>query len=406
MVIQRVEAKILSLTFPCSRLIGLFAVALAIFFAADPLHGQDVFERKGFSINIKQPESGAFLFGKIKIKAEVQIDDESRLDRVEFYVGDKLIFVDRDMPFQTFYDFGTESKSWVIRAIAYHKEEISVSDFVITRQLDVHYTELVNRVILTTTVVDKKGRRIKDLTRDDFTIYEDGIPQELIDFYMEKRPIFMALLIDTSGSMKEDMKEVQKAAVNFVKTLTDKDQALVIDFDERVFLIQDFTHDQSRLEEAINSTISIGGTAIYDALHASFRILNKVDGRKAIILLSDGEDTESFVPYEEIIQEVKASDVTIYSIGLGAASKSVLKELAEETGGAEFFPSSASKLETVYGEIADELRTQYYITYATQNKDWDGRWIKINVEMNNKEYKVRTKKGFFAVKKPFFTGEE
>ncbi len=386
-----------------SLLFLLVLMAIVIWY---PSYAQDIFERKGFSISIKQPKSGAFLFGKIKIRAEVRIDDLSFLDRVEFYVGEKLIFVDRESPFQTFYDFGTDSKSWVIRAIAYHKEEVSVSDFVITKKLDVHYTEFVNRVILTATVTDEKGRRIKDLTREDFIINEDGVSQQVIDFYLENRPIRLALLIDTSGSMQEEIKEVQKAAVSFVETLTDQDQALVVDFDERVFLIQDLTSDHKLLKEAINSTIPIGGTAIHDALHASLRILNKAEGRKAIILLSDGEDTESFVSYKEILKEVKASDATIYSIGLGAASRSVLKELSQETGGAYYFLSSASELGTAYGDIADELRAQYYLTYASANQIWDGRWIKVEVEAKNKDYKVRTKKGFFAVKRPFFTGEE
>jgi VWFA-related protein len=386
-------------------LLALLA-AFVIIIDGHPSYAQDIFERKGFSIAIKQPESGAFLFGKIKIRAEVRIDDLSFLDRVEFYVGKKLIFVDRESPFQTFYDFGTDSKSWVIRAIAYHKEEISVSDFVITRKLDVHYTEFVNRVILTATVADEKGRRIKDLSREDFIVYEDGVPQQVIDFYLENRPIRLALLIDTSGSMQEEIKEVQKAAVSFAETLADQDQALVVDFDERVFLIQDLTSDHKLLKEAINSTIPIGGTAIHDALHASLRILNKIEGRKAIILLSDGEDTESFVSYKEILKEVKASDATIYSIGLGAADRSVLKELSQETGGAYYFPSSASKLGTVYEDIADELRAQYYLTYASANQVWDGRWIKVKVDAKNKDYEVRTKKGFFAVKRPFFTGEE
>lgn len=399
---ERISWSILSLT------ALLFPVILlsALYLSLHTSYAQDIQERKGFSITIKQPESGSFLFGKIKIRAEVQINDESYLDRVEFYVGNKLIFVDRELPFQTFYNFGNISRSWVIRAIAYHKEEVTVSDFVISKKLDVHYTEFVNRVILTATVVDKKGRRIRSLSSGDFNIYEEGKPQKVIDFYQEKRPIRMALMIDTSGSMREDLEEVHKAAVSFVKTLSELDQAFVIDFDEKVFLIQDFTSDKNLLEEAINSTTPIGGTALYDALHAAFRKLNKIEGRKAIILLSDGEDTESFVPYKEILQEARASEVTIYSIGLGAASRSVLKELAEETGGAAFFPSSASILGAVYEEIADELRTQYYLTYASQNENWDGRWIKIKVETKNKDYKVRTKKGFFAVKKPFFTGEE
>ncbi len=375
-----------------------------IFFAFTFAYAQDIQQRKGFSIKLTEPKSQSFVFGKAKISAEVTIDDLKYLDRVEFYIGDKLIFVDREAPFQCYYNFGNVSKSHVIRAVAFHTEEVTVSDFVITQKLQVHYEEFVNRVILSATIIDKEDLFVKGLQKEDLTVYENGMPQKIIDFYTETRPITLALLIDTSGSMRDEMDEVHKAAGRFVDTLRTEDSALIIDFSEKVFLIQDISNDKSLLKESINSTTALGGTAIYDALHAAFRKLNKIEGRKAIILLSDGEDTESYIDYARVLNEAKASEVTIYSIGLGtsftnAPNRSILKELAEETGGKAFFPSNASKLESVYESIADELRMQYYITYFSGISSWDGQWVKVSIEAKNKNYTVRTKKGFYAVKR-------
>ena len=386
------------------------AIVLSILACSCALYAQDIQQRRGFSIRITEPTSQTPLFGKVKISAEVKIDDPQYLDRVEFYVGEKVIFVDREKPFQCFHNFGSISKSWVIRAVAYHKEDVSVSDFIISKKLEVHYEEFVNRVILSATVVDKKGLFVRDLQKDDLTVYEGGTPQKIIDFYTETRPIMLALLVDTSGSMRDEMDEVHKAASSFIDTMRAEDTALVIDFSEKVFLLQDLTGDKALLKEAVNSTYGLGGTALYDALHAAYRKLNKIEGRKAIILLSDGEDTESFIDYKRVLEEAKASDVAIFSIGLGtsftnAPDRGILKELAEETGGKAFFPSKAEKLGSVYEAIADELRTQYYLTYFSTIPTWDGRWVNVKIESKNKDLSVRTKKGFYAVKKAILKEE-
>ncbi|MEW5807315.1 MAG: VWA domain-containing protein, partial [Acidobacteriota bacterium] len=392
------------------RYIFITFLLVSVMLGGNTLLAQDIQQRKGFSVKITEPAEGSYLFGKVRISADVQIDDPQYLDRVEFFAGDKLIFVDRDFPFQCYHNFGSISKSWVIRVVAYHREDVSVSDFLISRKLEVHYTEYVNRVILNATIVDKNGIFVKELQKEDLILYEDGVPQKILDFYNETRPILMALLIDTSGSMQDNMKEVQKAACMFIDTLRNEDQALVIDFDEKVFLLQGLTSKKDALKEAINSTTAIGGTAIYDALHAAYRKLNRIDGRKAIILLSDGEDTESLVDFKRIIEEAKVSDATIYSIGLGltlgTAGRSVLREFAEETGGKAFFTAKASELESIYESIADELRMQYYITYFSAIPAWEGQWVKLKAEAKNKDYAVRTKKGFFAVRKAILQEEE
>jgi Ca-activated chloride channel family protein len=362
-------------------------------------------KRRGFSIVITEPENQAVVFGTTRIAAEVEISVPELLDRVEFLVGDDVIFVDREPPFECLHDFGGDSRSQVVRAIAYHKEEVTVTDAVITRKIPYVTIEQVNQVILWVSATDKQGNYLTDLEREQFEVFEDGAKQEILEFYREDRPITMAILLDSSGSMVDKLREVHKAAAAFVETLRPEDQALIIDFDDKVFLIQDLTSDHEALTEALTSTEAIGGTAIYDVLHAAYRKIGSLPGRKAIVLLSDGEDTASQFGFKRILQEAKSNNTLIYSIGLGGGigggpHRSVLNDFSDVTGGRSFFVSKASQLGEVYQTIAEELRAQYYLSYATTNSEWDGRWIKLRVEPEGRPMKVRARSGYFAVRNP------
>lgn len=378
-------------------------VLLAAALLAPPPAAQDAERRRGFSVEITNPADKEIVLGKTRIAAKVKIDRPESVDRVEFLVGDKLIFVDREPPYECVHDFGETSRSWVIRAVAYHREGIAVSDAVVTRKLEVAYFEHVNRVILWATVVDRKDHFVADLGRDDFRVIEDGALRPLQDFSAEDRPIALAILMDTSGSMKEQMKEVHAAAGAFVDALRPEDRALVIAFDDKVFLLQDLTADHAALKESITSTEAIGATSIYDALHAAFRKLVGIEGRKAIVLLSDGDDTSSLTGYARVLEEAKAQNVLIYGIGLGVGfldlgRKNILKEFSDVTGGHAYFVKEAKELGEVYAQIAEELRRQYYLTYSTSNTAWDGRWIKVEVEAKDPDHTVRARRGFFAVR--------
>lgn len=380
-----------------ARLVGaglLLAVLLATVASA-----QDAQQRRGFSIAITTPENQEPVFGKTEIAAKVEIPGSEDLDRVEFVVGDDVVFVDREPPYECVYDFGEESRSWVIRAVAYHVEGISVSDAVITRKVPFSAFERVNRVVLWLTVTNKQGELLTDLKREEFRVLENGGEQKIIDFYLEDRPITMAILIDTSGSMQGKMDEVHDAAGDFVSTLRAEDRALIIDFDDKVFLIQDLTSDHEALRGSIRSTEPLGATAIFDALHASYRKIGKIEGRKAIVLLSDGDDTASQFSYKRVLEEAKSNSTIIYAIGLGGElNKRVLREFADVTGGRAFFVKRADELAEVYRRIADELRTQFYLTYSTSIEEWDGRWMKIDVETSEPGREIRHRRGYFAVK--------
>jgi Ca-activated chloride channel family protein len=218
----------------------------------------------------------------------------------------------------------------------------------------------------------------------------------------------MAILIDTSGSMVDKIKEVHDAAGAFVQNLREIDEALVIDFDENVFLIQDLTADVGALQEAIESTEPLGGTALYDAIHAAYRKIGTFKGRKVIVVLSDGEDTLSQFGFERVLREARTNSTMIYSIGLGieggAPRRDVLKDFSSSTGGQFYYIKKKGTLGAAYERIAEELGKQYYLTYSTTNEEWNGRWIKMKVESLRKDVKIRARKGYFAVRTPGIGG--
>jgi len=376
-------------------------IALLVGLTAESL-GQDAQQRKGFSVTISEPANQEIVFGKTRIVADVKISDPKLVERVEFMIGTEVIFIDHEPPYECFYDFGEESRSWIVRVVAYHVEGVTVSDASITRKLKFATIERVNRVILWVSATNKQDEFVTDLTIDDFKISENNETQKVLDFYHENRPITMAIVIDTSGSMKDKIASVHTAAGAFVETLREDDRALIIDFDENVFLIQDLTGDHELLKTAIESTEPIGATAIYDAIHASYRKIGNIAGRKAIVILSDGEDTSSQFAFKRVLEEAKSNNTLIYSIALGGgasgARKDVLREFAEVTGGKFYVVKKVNDLAAAYERIAEELRKQYYLSYSTTNADWDGRWIKLKVESSRPGVKIRARRGYFAVR--------
>jgi len=355
-------------------------------------------------VKITEPPDGDFIFGKVRVTAEVEAPEGVQDIRVEFSIGGNLVYIDREAPYQLFHDFGDEPRSYVIEAVAVAGGGLTARATIVTRKLTINYFEIVDRVWVTASVIDKDRNFVEDLAKEDFRLFEDDIEQEILDFTIETRPITMAVLIDTSGSMREELTQTQTAAKGFVNTLRQVDQALIIDFDENVYLLQSVTSDHGLLHAAISGTDAEGGTALYDAVYAAYRRLRRFDGRKAIVVLTDGADTNSRFSYKKVLELTRTNDVVVYSIGLGATVLDIgirgsLKQLSDETGGRYFFPNNAKELDNVYHEIAQDLRSQYYLAYAPSNRDYDGSWRKIRLETTAKGVKIKTRKGYYAVKR-------
>jgi Ca-activated chloride channel family protein len=271
----------------------------------------------------------------------------------------------------------------------------------------------VDIVSLNVTVVDNQNRYITDVTEKEFSVFEDGARQELIFFNRSSLPIALSLLIDSSASMESRIAIAQEAAVGFARKLRPQDLAQVVDFDSSVQITQGFTNNVGLLEQAIRATVAGGSTSLHNALYISLRELAKIKAkseedvrRRAIVLLSDGEDTSSLVSYEEVLDLAKRSETAIYSIGLQPrdASQSkgfreaefALRQFAQETGGRAFFPARAEDLRDVYGQIADELSSQYSIGYASKNTRRDGGWRRVVVQVARPNAVARTKRGYYA----------
>jgi len=374
------------------------ALAAAIPAAGTPAPVAEAAGAEGFSVRITSPVAGDFVLGTGRIAAEVTAADPELVAKVEFYVDDRLVFIDKEPPYEMVHGFGDEPRSFVLRVEAYRHDGRTVSDTRVTRRLLIHYQTSVDRVILNANALDDENHPVLDLTRDDFVLMEDGVPQEIIDFYLEERPITMAIVLDSSGSMKHAIAGAQQAADGFVDTLRPGDRAMVIDFDEKVFLLQPITDDKAELKRAIDSTYPQGGTSIYDALFSALRLLNTEEGRKAIVLLTDGDDYDSHFSFERILDGTRSSEVVLYGIGLGSdIRKGPLKDLADETGGRAFFPGGVEKLPEVYDQVNRELRSQYFLSYSTTNQDFDGKFRKITLKSLRPKVEIRTRNGYFGV---------
>lgn len=383
---------------------GCWIAGLLLLLMAAPSAAQDLSPRKGFSVRILEPQTGSIVSGPTLIRAEVTVRDEREVDRVLFYVNDKLILADREPPWQVEYDFGTTSRQHVIRVVARHKDGPEVSDFAITRTLDLKYVVNVQRVILDVSVRDQARHVVTGLSKDDFEVEEDGKPQRLMQVSREERPLLVGVLMDSSGSMRERMDDAKEAACGFLQTLREEDRTFVIDFDERVFLIEEIGSDFDDACKSIGGEVPVGGTAMYDAIHAAFRVTYQTKAeRRAFVILTDGDDTESRLTLDEIKEEAQLSDVTIYAIGLGVApfseARAALKSLTEITGGRAFFIKKAKDLASTYDLIAEELRTLYQVVYASDNEVFDGRFVKVKVRVKGKRrYDIRHRRGYYAVR--------
>jgi len=267
--------------------------------------------------------------------------------------------------------------------------------------------ELVNVLM---TVTDRKNRLVIHMTKDDFNVFEDGKPQTIRYFSRESDlPLRIAILIDTSNSIRERLRFEQEAAVDFLNTTIrrGKDLAFVVGFDVEPQLIQDYTDDNEKLANAIRGLQAGGVTSLYDAIFFSckekmlFFPPPEPYLRRVMIVISDGQDNQSEHTREEALAMAQRAEVTIFAIstnrsGTEGRGDKVLRRLAQETGGRAFFPFEASDLAMNFQEIARELRSQYSLAYVSTNVAHDGTFRNISVQPLEKTLHVRAKAGYFA----------
>ncbi len=263
-------------------------------------------------------------------------------------------------------------------------------------------------VVLHVTVVDKDRRMVTNLDRNAFTVMEDGKPQPITLFRHEDIPVAMGIVIDNSGSMRDKRVKVGKAALNLVRASNPQDEVFVVNFNDDYYLDQDFTSDIKKLKEALEKIDTKGGTALYDAIVASWQseLKNAKRQKKILFIVTDGYDDASRKSLEETVELLQVENgPTLYAIGIlgeeehPKRAKRALQILAERTGGIAYFPKTVDEVDDISRSVARDIRNQYSIVYRPTTPQSQGGYRTIQVNVKAKGYSrlvARTRSGYYA----------
>ncbi|HUK90809.1 MAG TPA: VWA domain-containing protein [Blastocatellia bacterium] len=278
-----------------------------------------------------------------------------------------------------------------------------------------------DEVLLNVTVKDPYGHQATDLSKSEFIVAEDDKRQDIASFDISTVPVNVVLLLDASGSVIGELSSLRNAAQEFVQRLTPQDKVAIMEFHLKVELLQDWTSNQDQMLHAISWRFrpgqipkSGGNTALYDSLYiAANDVLSKVDGRKAIIMLTDGDDTSSSYTYRQALDAVIHSDTVVYVVSKARLfmkeyksfppavrefekAEAVMTDLCDRTGGEIFSPMNDDEMTDMYGKVAKELKNQYIITYTPKNDAHDGSMRHVRVYLTRPGYAARTRESYYA----------
>jgi Ca-activated chloride channel family protein len=242
------------------------------------------------------------------------------------------------------------------------------------------------------------------LTREDLTILEDGVPQSVDVFQEAVLPVTFMLALDSSGSMKRSAEQAREAAREFIAAMRPEDQVGMILFSDKSNLVHVPTEKREYSLKAIDGYVAEGGTALYDALFDSLAQLATVQGRRVVVVVTDGRDENatstgpgSLQKWDEVLQKLEQTEATVYAVGVGnQVDRTRLQQLARKSGGAAYFPTTASSLAADYHKILDELRRRYIIGYESTNHTRDGRWRAVEIRTREKGVEIRSRGGYYA----------
>ena len=275
----------------------------------------------------------------------------------------------------------------------------------------------VELVQLPVSVVDRDGAPVIGLDQEHFEVYEDGVRQDITLFLHEDVPISVGLVIDNSGSMRNKRERVNSAALVFAREGNPEDETFIVNFDDDAYLEQDFTGSIGNLIDTLENVDTRGETALNDAIYLSLEHV-EANGRmdkKAVLVISDGEDNASKFGFNRVMERLREAEVTVYVIGLlelndqrgglfrrspSSRAKRELRQIAESTGGQAYFPESLDEVEELCRRVAHDLRNHFTIGYNPTNRAFDGTWREVEVRTNAPRgfprLEVRTKPGYYA----------
>ncbi len=358
--------------------------------------------RHRFAVRLVEPRQGKTYAESVRAQAEVILPDDQIVERVEFYLNETLVATVYQPPYLQPIVLPENEEVTYVRAVAYTADGISTEDTVFVNfpgyveDVDVDFVELY------TAVLDKDRRPVGDLAEEEFSVFEDGVEQELVRFEQVRNlPIHVAAMLDVSASMEGRIEHSRGAALRFFEqTLTPKDRATVITFNDHPNLAAKFSNDVSSLAAGLAGLKAERGTALYDSLIFTLYYFNGIDGQRAILLLSDGKDESSEFDFDTALEYARRAGVAIYTIGLDLKGKDgdakrKLSKLANETGGRSYFVDEAAELSAIYDQIQDELRSRYLLAYQSNNTTDGKAFRRVEVKVTRSGLEPKTMRGYY-----------
>lgn len=360
----------------------------------------------GSTLTITSPLGRTGLVTRVRIVAQVSLASGVLLSPVEFFVdGAKVGTVADGPPYAVEWldDNPFERREISVQAALSTgetlKDTVSLPPFEVVEKTE------VTGVLLETSVYDKGGRFISDLPGTAFSVTEDDVDQTIDFVTRENVETDMVLLVDNSQSMSRRIDYVRRATETLTGGLREKDRAIVAPFNAHIGSITGPTNDAATLRQAIGAMRATGGTALIDALLEATRLLSASNGRRAIVLITDGYDENSTAQAEDVIRAVQESQVTVYAMAIGGVAgismkgETTLRNITEQSGGRVFFPARESELVAASETIATDTHSRYLITYTPKNQKKDGQWRRVAVKVPE-GLRSRTRAGYFAPDPP------
>ncbi|MGH9458669.1 MAG: VWA domain-containing protein [Thermoanaerobaculia bacterium] len=355
-----------------------------------------------FRVWINQPRVAQNVGEEVRVEVDARAPEGRKIQRVEVWLNEARIATLFDPPFVQTIDVPSDLSVGYLRAVAYLDDaDVQPAEDVVflnspefLAEIDVHLVELPTTVI-------REGQPVQGLEAADFEIVDKGTPVEIAKFeYVQNLPLSVGVAFDSSGSMQAKMDEAQKAGAQFFKNvLRPGDKAFVVAFDSEAYTVQKWTRSLADLHAGLSSLRAEEMTALYDALVYSLYHFQGVKGQKALVLISDGQDTASKFKYEQALEYARRAAVPIYAIGIGIHSGDLvvrhkLNELAAETGGNSYYIETAAGLSEIYTDVENQIRSQYVLGfYPPDGVEPGGDWREVEVRVENGT--VKTIRGYY-----------
>lgn len=353
-------------------------------------------------LRITSPLGRTGLATKVRIVAQVSLPPDVQLSAVEFFVdGERVGTVENGPPYAVNW---LDADPFIRREITVQAADSTgrvLRDSVVLPPYEVVEHTEVTGILLEVSVYDGKGRFVSDVEPGAFTVTEDGVEQVKDVVTREKVPTDLVLLVDNSNSMSRRIDFVRMASERLARTMRDGDRIIVAPFNAHVGTITGPTADLPTITGAVSAMRAGGGTAVFDSLLEGVRLLQGTEGRRAIVLVTDGYDENSTATLDDVIEAVERNQVTVYVVAVGGVAgislkgEQMLRKLAQASGGRVFFPPRETEIVAASSEIATDTHSRYLITYTPKNQKKDGLWRAVAVTAPD-GYRTRTRGGYYA----------